>query len=84
MRRLFLWAVVWTAVVVAMLLFWPSGVRSDGCWRLVDASAACLAQLADLNDRLWWTQTLPTMVFLSSGYVIVGAFAVRRLLRSRH
>jgi hypothetical protein len=30
---------------------------------------------------LRWTQTLPMLVFFASGYVVVGALAVRRLRR---
>ena len=85
MRRLLVWAVLWTAVVIAVLLLWPSGVGSEtGCWRLVDAPPACLAHLAELNDRRWWTQTLPMIAFLSSGHLVVGVYAARRVLRSHH
>jgi hypothetical protein len=83
MRRFLILGLAWTALVLAVLLFWPSCVRSEGCWRLVDASADCLAQLAEANDRLWWTQTLPMLAFFASGYIVVGLIAVRRWRRSR-
>lgn len=83
MRRLLILAVVWTGVVVAVLLLWPLSLPGNGCWRLVDPPARCLAELAYLNDRIWWTQTLPLLAFFASGYVIVGLLAVRRWRRSR-
>lgn len=72
---------VWTAVVLAVLLLWPSGVQTPGCMRAVNVSADCIAQAAFANDRLWWTQTFPTLVLMASGYVVVGAFARRQIGR---
>jgi hypothetical protein len=50
---------------------------------LVQPTARCLAQLAEAHDREWWTETLPMLVFVGSGYVVVGAMAVRRLRLGR-
>jgi len=83
MRQFALLGIVWTAVVLAVLLFWPGGVQTPGCMQHINPSADCLAQLTTANDRLWWTQTLPLLVFLASGYVAVAAFALRRRRRSR-
>lgn len=82
MKRLALWAVVWTAFV-AVFIFLVPGEGSAGCWVLVDAPPECLAQLAAVNDHLWWTRTLPILVFLSSGYVVLGAAMARSWLRTR-
>ena len=78
MRRLLILAVAWTGVVVAVLLLWPWSLPATGCWRLVDPPAGCLAELAQMNGRIWWTQTLPMLAFFASGYAIVGLFAIRR------
>ena len=83
-RRLAIFLGVWTVVVVAVILFWPSSVPEGGCWVLVDAPAHCLDELAAANDHIWWTQKVPILAFLSSGYVVIGAAAFRRLARSRH
>lgn len=83
MRRLLILGVAWTGVVVAVLLLWPWSLPATGCWRLVDPPAGCLAELAHVNDRIWWTQTLPMLAFLASSYVIVGLLAIRRWRRSR-
>ncbi len=69
--------------MLTLLFVWPSGVRSDGCWQLIDARATCLVQLREMNDRLWWTQTLPMLAVFASGYVVVGVLAVREWRRHR-
>jgi prepilin signal peptidase PulO-like enzyme (type II secretory pathway) len=84
MRQLLFLGVVWTGVVLAVLLFWPAGVQTPSCMKQISRSADCLAQVAVANDRLWWTQTLPMLVFFASGYVVVGALALRRLRSPRH
>jgi hypothetical protein len=76
MGRLLALAAAWTAVALAVLLFWPSGVETPGCASLVTPSAACLAQLADINDHAWWTRTVPLLVFLASGYAVIAVLAL--------
>ncbi len=83
MGRLLILGVAWTGVVVAVLLLWPWSLPATGCWRLVKPPASCLAELAQVNDRIWWTQTLPMLAFFASGYVIVSLLAIRRWRRSR-
>ena len=82
-RRLFLAILVWTFVVVYVVLFWPWSLPEPGCWQLVDAPAHCQVELAASNERVWWTQTVPMLAFLASGYIIIGALAARRRLRGR-
>jgi hypothetical protein len=84
MRGLVVAGTLWTAAVVAILLFWPSGVQSNGCWRLVDAPPDCLLQLREVNDRLWLTNTLPMLAVIAGGYLLVGALAVRTWRTRRH
>ena len=79
MRRVLLFGLIWTVVVLVGLVFWPSSPSTGGCWRSVQPTAGCLAQQAEAHDREWWTQTLPMLVFFASGYMVVGAMAVRRL-----
>jgi hypothetical protein len=81
--RFLILGAAWTAVVLAVLLLWPSGVDTPGCAHLVTPSAACLGQLADLNDRAWWTRTLPLLAFVASGYVVLAVAAARHRRRSR-
>jgi hypothetical protein len=83
MKRSVAWALAWTAFVVAFILLVPGDVNSVGCWRLVGAPPECLAQLAALNDHQWWTRTLPMLVFLSSGYLVIGAAMARSWIRTR-
>lgn len=82
-RQLLLLAVAWTAVAAALLLLWPSGVETPGCMHLVTPTADCLQQAADMSDRLWWTQTMPLLLLVASGYVVVVVLAVRRLRARR-
>jgi hypothetical protein len=81
MRSLFVWTVIWSGIVAAVVLYVPTNLPSNGCWRLVGAPPECLAAVAALNDRVWWTRTLPMLVFLSSGYLIIAAVAWCRRFR---
>lgn len=85
MKGLLIGAAIWTGVVVAAVVFvpWDTFLPPDlrmtsGCWRLVAPPPGCMDQLANLNDRRWWTLTLPLLVFISSGYVVLAILAVRR------
>lgn len=77
MRRVLFFGLIWTAVVLAVLVFWPWSLPVGGCWRTVAPPAGCLAQLVEANDRVWRAQTLPMLVFLASGYAVVGLMAIR-------
>ena len=83
MKRLAVWAVGWTLFIGAFLLLVPGGVSSSGCWKLVDASAACLAQLAALNDDQWRTRTLPMVLLFAGGYAVIGIAMARTWVRGR-
>lgn len=80
MRNLVIWTLIWSSIVVAVLLNVPGSTQSEGCWRTVGggASPECLAELAAVNDRIWWTRTLPMLLFLSSGYFVIAMVALRR------
>ena len=83
MRRIALLGLVWTAVVLIALLFVPWDLPQVPCARQVGASAACLAQLAERNDRAWWTQTLPVLAICASGYVVVALLTLRHIRHAR-
>lgn len=83
MRHLVLQSVGWTALVLLVVLFWPWGLPGAGCWRLVDPPVRCLAQLAEANERLWLTQTVPMLAVFASGYLVVALLALRRVRRSK-
>jgi hypothetical protein len=83
MARFLILGAAWTAVVLAVLLLWPGSVDTPGCAHLVTPSVACIGQLADMNDRAWWMQTLPMLAFVASGYVVLAVLALRHRRRSR-
>jgi hypothetical protein len=80
MRSLVIWTLIWSGIVAAVLLYVPGNIQSEGCWRTVGggASPKCLAELAALNDQIWWTRTLPMLLFLASGYLVIAVVALRR------
>ena len=61
MRRALILAAMWTGVVVAVLVLWPSRLAAPGCARLVNPPAGCAAEVAAVNDGIWWGQTLPML-----------------------
>lgn len=85
MRRHVLRVIAWTVIVALAVLFIPgtAGSFEPGCWKAVGAPPACLAELAALNDRIWWT-TVPMLLVFASGYVVIGVAAIREWRRSRH
>jgi len=83
MRRIALPYLVWTAVVLVGLLFVPWDLPAIPCARLVGASVACLAQVAERNDRVWWTQTLPSIAVGIGGYAVLALLTFRHNHRSR-
>ncbi len=82
MRREVFLGAIWPVLVIVVALFLPWSLPVSGCWRLVDPPADCLNQLADANDRVWWTQTVPLLLLSASGYDVVGLMAIRRRRRS--
>ncbi len=83
MRRIAMLGLVWTAVVLVGLLLVPWDLPAVPCARLVGASAACLAQVAERNDRAWWTQTLPSIAVGIGGYAVLALLAIRYNHRTR-
>ena len=83
MRGPILLLVAWTAVVALTLVLVPGQVNTPGCMPHINPSPACQALLTELNDRLWWTHSLPILAFLSSGYLVGVADLIRRLRRPR-
>jgi hypothetical protein len=76
MRGPLIAGLLWTVVVFAIVLLWPGAIRpGGGC--VVDAPPACLAQLREANERLWWTNTVPGLAVMAGGYFVVGAVAIR-------
>ena len=77
--------VAWTVIVALAVLFIPgtAGSFEPGCWKAVGAPPACLAELAALNDRIWWTHTVPILLVFASGYVVIGVAAIREWRRAR-
>ena len=80
MRKVVIWTLIWSGIVAAVVLYVPGVIQSDGCWRTVGGGATpeCLGELAAVNDRIWWTRTLPMLLFLSSGYLLIATVALRR------
>ena len=76
MRGLLVSLAIWSVVVLAIVLVWPGQSQTPGCASAVTASADCLIQVKAMNDRIWWTSTLPILVVVASGYLVIAALAL--------
>jgi hypothetical protein len=76
-------AVFWTTISALIVLFGPANVDVPGCTHLVEPPTGCIALLAAANDHAWWTLTLPLLMLIVGGYVIVAITAIRALRRRR-
>ena len=72
-------AILWTAVSVFLVLFAPAAPPI--CTSIEPAGCAAFAAAA--QDEAWWRMTLPLLVLIVGGYVIVGVVALRALWRRR-
>ena len=68
--------IAWSALVVAVLLFFPAGGTPLPCMRLVGRSIACAAQQAAINQVWWENRTLPVVVGMVAGYVGIAVVAL--------
>ena len=82
-RRLLVLLASWSAVVVVILLFWPSAAQTPGCMSKIDPLTGCVDLLAAMNDRVRWYQTVPLLVVMGSGYVLILGLALRSWRRRR-
>lgn len=83
MRPFAIALVAWTAVVLAVLLFYPAGREVLGCMHLVGRSLACETQQVAING-VWWThETLPMLVAFAAGYLGIVGLRLACLRRSR-
>ena len=73
-------AVLWTAVVVAVVLGTPALVSAPPCAGMVEPPAGCETLTRAANDFVWATQTRPIIVLSVAGYlaIAVQAFLTRR------
>jgi hypothetical protein len=77
MRRLLGSLAIWSAVVVAIALLGPGQVQTPGCASSVTPSADCLTQLKAMNDGIWWTNTVPLLLVIAAGYLVILIVAWR-------
>jgi hypothetical protein len=68
--------IAWSALVVAVLLFYPAGHAALGCMSLVGRFPACEAQQAAINQVWWENETLPGVLGIVAGYVGIVAVAL--------
>lgn len=73
----------WTVVAVAIVFFAGGVVNTPGCAHAVSASADCQAALTAENDAIFWSHTLPMVIAIVAGYVVVLIGATLRSRRSR-
>jgi hypothetical protein len=76
-RRLLAWLAIWSAVVVAIVLLWPGQVQTPGCASSVTPSIDCLTQMKAMNDGMWWTNTVPLLLIIAAGYLVILIVAWR-------
>jgi hypothetical protein len=77
MRGLLAWLAIWSGLVVAIVFLWPGQVQTPGCASSVTPSMDCLDQMHAMNDRTWWTNTVPLLLLIASGYVVIASLALR-------
>jgi hypothetical protein len=85
MRTLVAGIAAWTATCAAILLLYPGGGGTLlGCMRKVGRDAACEDAQAALNRAYELTHTLPLILLMRTGYLVVAAAVlVRRRRRER-
>lgn len=74
--------IVWTAISLGVVLVLPGSVNTPGCAHLVQSSKSCVDELAAANLHIWWTDTVPRLVLLASGPVLIGLAALWRARRT--
>ena len=77
---------LWSLFVLGLVLFAPWRLPVVPCARLVgtpESRAACEPILAAANQQVWLFETLPLLVAIAAGYVVIAALEVRRARRSR-
>jgi heme/copper-type cytochrome/quinol oxidase subunit 2 len=77
MRRLLGSLAIWSAVVVAIVLLWPGQVQTPGCASSVTPTADCLTQVKAMDDGIWWMSTVPLLVVIAAGYLVIVGLAWR-------
>ena len=73
-------AVLWTAVVLAVVLLTPTLASAPPCAGMVEPPAGCETLTRAANDFVWGTQTRPIVVLAVAGY---AAIAVQAFLGQR-
>ena len=73
-------AVLWTAVVLAVVLLTPTLASAPPCAGMVEPPAGCETLTHAANDFVWVTQTRPIVILAVGGYV---AIAVQAFLGQR-
>jgi hypothetical protein len=69
-------AVLWTAVVLAVVLLTPTLASAPPCAGMVEPPAGCETLTRAANDFVWATQTRPIIVLSVAGYVAIAIQAV--------
>ena len=82
MRRTTLALLAWTAVAVVAAVVLGSSVSTPPCAHLVAPPSWCAAEIAAENDRVWGTRTLPLILVLLAGYVVIVLIRVAPSARS--
>jgi len=79
-RRVAILLAVWTVASVGLAVLVPAGFlvpREPGCWVTAGHGPECDSQLAALNARVWWGETVPLILVIAAGYVVIAILAIR-------
>lgn len=73
MRPFVVALLAWTAIVIALLFFYPTGFHAVGCFQPVGPGPR-LECVSVVISHVWWEhETMPLLIWLAAGYVgIVG------------
>jgi hypothetical protein len=83
-KALIVGIVLWTTACGAVVFHYPGGGTLLGCMRKVARDAACESAQEALNRAYELTHTLPLILLILTGYLVIAAAAlVRRRRRER-
>ena len=74
----------WSVFVLGLLMFYPGRIPFVPCSRPVgtpESRAACQPIIDAANEQVWMFQTLPLLVTIAAGYLVIIVLEARRYRR---
>jgi hypothetical protein len=68
------WTVIWLLIVIVAV---PPQLNVPTCAHVVSRPATCADSIAAENARVWWTESVPELVVLVVGWLVVAVWSRR-------